>query len=106
MDKEQRTLAFMIEYYCRKKHGTAKGEYCASCNDLLTYAQTKLEKCPYREDKPACSECKVHCYHPIYRTKIREVMLFTGPRMLFLKPGMALEHLWQKYKPQKHEKDT
>ena len=44
------------------------------------------------ETKTFCSKCKVHCYKPDMQKKIKEVMRFSGPRMLFYHPVLALRH--------------
>jgi hypothetical protein len=46
-----------------------------------------------RETKTFCSNCNVHCYKPEMREKIREVMRFSDPRMIFYHPIMAIRHL-------------
>lgn len=73
-----------IEVYCAEHHGGTKQALCDDCADLLSYAQTKLGKCPY-DPKPKCKECATHCYRPDYRERIREVMRFSG--MYFVKRG-------------------
>ena len=35
----------------------------------------------------------VHCYQPQMREQIRQVMRYSGPRMLFHHPVMAIRHL-------------
>jgi hypothetical protein len=45
------------------------------------------------ETKTFCSNCKVHCYKPEMREKIKEIMRFSGPRMIFYHPIMAIRHL-------------
>jgi len=40
--------------------------------------------------KPACKHCPSHCYHPTYRAKIRQVMKFSGKKMLL---GGRLDYL-------------
>lgn len=50
------------------------------------------------ETKTFCSNCKVHCYKPDMREKIREVMRFSGPRMLFYHPIMAIRHVMESRK--------
>ena len=45
------------------------------------------------ETKTFCSACKVHCYRPEMREKIRAVMRWAGPRMLFVHPVLAVRHL-------------
>lgn len=45
------------------------------------------------ETKTFCSNCKIHCYKADMREKIRQVMKFSGPRMLFYHPVMAVRHV-------------
>ena len=82
----------MIHLYCRKKHGTKKA-LCDNCRELEEYAMQRSDKCPFMENKTFCSNCKVHCYKAEEREKIREVMRFSGPRMIFTHPVMALRHV-------------
>ena len=90
-ENEKRVVGQMISLYCRKKHSSKA--LCNECIDLYKYAQQRIDKCPFMEEKTFCSNCKVHCYKPQYREKIREVMRFSGPRMLFYHPIMAIKHL-------------
>lgn len=92
--KEQLVVSEMIALYCRKKHGaSSKGELCPECKKLCEYAQARSEHCPFMEEKTFCANCRVHCYKPDMRECIREVMRFSGPRMIWYHPGMALRHL-------------
>lgn len=90
--RETEVVEEMIRLYCRRKHGS-DDELCAECDELLAYAQKRSELCPFMEHKSFCSNCRVHCYTPQMRGRIRGVMRFSGPRMLFYHPGMALWHL-------------
>ncbi len=56
------------------------------------------------ETKTFCSNCKVHCYKPEMREKIRIVMRYSGPRMLFVHPVMCLKHLIESKKEKKRLK--
>ena len=47
----------------------------------------------FMENKTFCSNCRVHCYKPEMREKIREVMRFSGPRMLLCHPILAVWHV-------------
>lgn len=103
--REKETVSFMIALYCRKKHGCK--ELCPECAELDAYARMRSDKCPFMETKTFCSNCKVHCYKPEMREKIREVMRFSGPRMLFYHPVMAIRHVVESQKEKKRlEKDT
>ena len=89
--REKETVSLMIRLYCRKKHGGRI--LCPACAELDAYAKMRSDKCPFMESKTFCSNCKVHCYKPDMREKIREVMRFSGPRMIFHHPIMALRHV-------------
>lgn len=91
--REQYVVKEMIALYCRKNHKTSKGSLCDSCQELADYATLRSEKCPFMEKKTFCSNCKVHCYKPEMREKIRKVMRFPGPRMLLYHPMLAVWHL-------------
>jgi len=91
-DREKNTVSNMIRIYCRFKHAGRKS-LCHDCRQLEVYAHKRLEYCQFKESKPACEKCPVHCYKPEYREKIREVMRFAGPRMIFFYPVEAVRHL-------------
>lgn len=93
-EKEKQTVASMIEIYCHGIHGKGRGELCEECRTLLDYAAMRTEKCPFMETKTFCSACKVHCYSKDMQEKIRDVMRYAGPRMLFVHPVLALRHVW------------
>lgn len=90
----------MIALYCRKQHGNREG-LCPDCAALDTYARQRSDKCPFMETKTFCSNCRVHCYRPEMREKIRAVMRFSGPRMMFHHPVMAVRHVLKTKKEKK-----
>lgn len=91
--KEKATVRFMIEIYCHKKHRTGETGLCEMCRELAIYADTRVDRCPYMETKTFCSSCKTHCYKPVMRERIREVMRFSGPRMIIYSPKLAFRHI-------------
>jgi len=93
-NREKKTVSKMLHIYCRLKHGQGK-LLCPSCKQLENYAYVRLERCTFGEEKPACQTCLIHCYDYEEREKIREVMRFAGPRMLFYHPIEAIRHLWR-----------
>jgi hypothetical protein len=92
IEREQRTVAAMIELYCRDLHGSA-GELCPTCTSLHDYAMHRLDRCPFQEGKTTCAKCTVHCYAPAMREQIRVVMRYAGPRMMWRHPLLAVQHL-------------
>lgn len=104
IEREKKTVSLMIRLYCRLNHHT-KNELCRECGYLADYADKKLSKCPFGSDKPACNECKVHCYQKDEREKVKSIMRFSGPKMLFRHPYLAVMHLIDtKRKPSKTDK--
>ena len=91
--KEQQVVDEMLRLYCRKNHGSTSAEMCPECRSLADYAQARSARCPFMAQKTFCANCKVHCYKPDMREKIRRVMRFSGPRMLFYHPLLVLWHL-------------
>ncbi len=91
-EREKATVSHMIVLYCKKQHGHKKG-LCPHCSALDAYARQRSDKCPFMEHKTFCSNCKRHCYQPEMRAAIQSVMRFSGPRMLFVHPIMAIRHI-------------
>lgn len=95
-ESEKAVVGQMIGLYCKKQHGAKT--LCPECEELLEYAVSRIDKCPFMETKKFCSNCKVHCYRKDMQQRIRIVMRFSGPRMLFVHPIMATRHVllsWQ-----------
>lgn len=90
---EKRVIQAMVQIYCTSLHH--QKDPCEDCSTLLRYAEKRIERCKFGIEKPACKNCPVHCYSPEMRQKIREVMRYSGPRMIYKHPVMALYHLWE-----------
>ena len=103
-EREKETVSLMIAIYCRKKHGGKT--LCPECAALDAYARLRSDKCPFMETKTFCSNCKVHCYKKDMREKIREVMRFSGPRMIFHHPYLAIRHVMESKKEKKRMEEN
>ena len=90
---EKRVVELMIRLYCRHKEGNET--LCASCDELLRYAMTRLDHCRFADSKPTCRKCPIHCYKPEMKTRIREVMRWAGPRMMLYHPVVAIKHTFR-----------
>lgn len=91
-EREKQLVSQMISLYCKKKHH-AKDGLCTACAELAAYARDRSDKCPFMETKTFCSNCKVHCYNTDMRERIRQVMRFAGPRMIFIQPVVGIRHV-------------
>ena len=92
LEREEWTLAVMVAMYCRDHHGGGE-ELCPECTELVAYARRRLAGCRFGADKPTCAKCPVHCYAPASRERVREVMRYSGPRMLTRHPVLGVAHL-------------
>ena len=97
--RDLKTLARFVQVYCKGQHGDAVCDpftlklvdmdalwgrplpLCAACRKLLAHAFVMRINCPY-DPKPACKKCPTHCYEPNYRKQIREVMRYSGRRLV------------------------
>lgn len=103
-EREKELVSQMITLYCRKKHGGKA--LCPDCAALDSYARQRSDKCPFMETKTFCSNCRVHCYRPEMRERIRAVMRFSGPRMIFHHPVTALHHVIETVKEKRRLEKT
>lgn len=92
--KDLKLLFNFVRIYCGAKHGDqAKTKMqaenitmreiflCRDCAEVAGHALAKRRVCPL-EPKPSCKKCHIHCYGSDYRAKIREIMAFSGRRMI------------------------
>ncbi len=91
IEKERKIVKLMIELYYDKK---LKHQFEDEKNDLIKYVNFRLDKCPFQDKKTFCSKCKIHCYQDAYKEKIKKVMRYSGPRMLFYHPVLLFKHLF------------
>ncbi len=95
----------MIRMNCRDNHpvsvGTTPGELggpdlsslCPDCVALLEYSLARIDACRFGSEKPTCARCSVHCYRPVMREQIRAAMRYSGPRMTYRHPYLAVRHV-------------
>ena len=90
-EREKAMVSEMIALYCKKRHHT-HGMLCPDCAALRDYACQRSDRCPFME--------------PEMREKIRAVMRFSGPRMIFHHPILAIRHVIETKKEQKKLEET
>ena len=96
LKREHQTLVCMTKIFCEDHHSQQNGQLCSSCDELMTYSEQRLAKCPYGQAKPTCAKCPIHCYKKQKREHVREVMRYAGPRMPLRHPIQALTHVFDK----------
>ena len=94
--REKKIIDNMIQLYCQDNHKNSNT--CESCQELKEYAFKRLISCPFEKDKPACSNCKNHCYNKNQQGRIKEVMRYAGPKMLIRYPKDTILYFYTKLK--------
>ena len=80
----------MVRLYCL--HYEGHKQLCPRCRALIDYAHQRLDHCPSGNGKGSCRRCPIHCYRPDMRSLMRQVMRYSGPRMLLRHPMQAVKH--------------
>ena len=96
IEREKKTIKLMIDIYCKKKNGNKNRELCNECQELLEYANKRLSFCKFGENKSTCSRCPIHCYKKDMKIKVKEVMRFSGPRLIIYNPIELIRHALNK----------
>lgn len=89
-ENEIKTITYMIRLY--------DSHHKSDSSALLEYAIGRIDSCPFMETKTFCSACPIHCYQKEYQRKIKEVMRYAGPRMLWHHPFLAISHVFETIK--------
>jgi hypothetical protein len=92
--REKKTIDKMVHVYCKAHHDPNGNQLCTECTDFLEYAYLRLDKCPFQEEKSTCGKCLVHCDQPKMREKAKEIMRYSGPRLMYKSPVLALHHVF------------
>lgn len=104
--RELLTIKKMVGIYCAAHHRTSRDVLCDSCDEFIGYAELRLEKCPYGEDKPTCANCPIHCYKPGRRAQAATIMRYAGPRMLLRHPLLAIAHKLDGFRKARHPREN
>ncbi|MDD5772013.1 MAG: nitrous oxide-stimulated promoter family protein [bacterium] len=97
-NREKATIEKMSAIFCHGRHSSyarlpdGQGQLCPSCSELFNYSIERIKKCPHGMAKPRCAKCKIHCYRKDMRARMKEVMKYSGPRMLYRHPWLTLMH--------------
>jgi hypothetical protein len=91
LNTEKKVFRDMVVLYCKKNHTV--NSPCEECKKIIDYGFKKIEICPYGESKPFCSKCSIHCYEKNMQKKVKEIMRYSGPRIIFYHPIASLKHL-------------
>ena len=103
LERERLTIRKMVDIYCHDHHGT--DGLCEACAVFMDYAEVRLDKCPFGQDKPTCSNCPIHCYKPAQREQVKRIMRYAGPRMLLRHPLLAITHKLDGLRKARHPKE-
>ena len=101
--KDIKLVGKFVEVYCSGKHraaeltpvvlpaGLGERHLCPECASFLAYAVARRLKCPLEAEKPTCKHCRVHCYDKLRLEKIREIMSYSGRKLMM---RGRLDYIW------------
>ena len=101
--KDIRLIGKFVAVYCGGKHATgektpvnlpddvAVHKLCPECTAFIEYAVAKRLKCPLGAEKPSCKHCRIHCYDSARREKVRQIMAYSGRKLLL---RGRFDYLW------------
>jgi len=94
---EKNTFYKMIRLYY-KHHNNIEKELKNEYIELYNYSISRINACIFKNKKPVCSKCKIHCFNDEYGEEVRKIMRWSGPRMILYYPKSALIYLYYKYR--------
>lgn len=83
--REIEVVSLMIHLYCQKYSDIDEQE-------MKDYASLRINKCPRMAEKTFCSQCPIHCYQKEKQQQMKKIMRYSGPRMIFYHPILAIRH--------------
>lgn len=94
LKREKKTVLSMIQIFCKGNH--FQNTLCDDCKELLDYSLKRIDNCIFIDNKPVCVDCEIHCYNKEMREKIKVIMRYSGPKMIYRHPVLAINHLLRK----------
>ena len=99
--RDLKVIARFTEVWCAGQRHTDRRQHtllqapplllCPDCTAFLEYAAKKRMNCPLEAEKPTCRRCRIHCYAPQQRALVKQIMSWSGKRMIL---RGRLDYLW------------
>lgn len=101
--KDIRVIAKFVEVYCNGKHSEidkalmtlpedlGNRQFCKNCTEFMEYAIKRRLSCPLEAQKPTCKHCRIHCYNSTNREKVKEIMSYSGRKLMMMG---RVDYLW------------
>lgn len=93
INQKIKIIRLMINLYCKKHE--KNDTLCKECKELLDYSILRTNRCPFIIEGTFCSNCKKKCYRENMKKKMKKVMRFSGPRLMFYHPIVLFKHMIQ-----------
>jgi secreted Zn-dependent insulinase-like peptidase len=82
----------MVHIYCKSNHEIHE-ELCPECAELLEYAKTRLDKCPFQEKKRHLWQVFTALLQALNERQSEKVMRYADPRVLLHHPLLAMRNV-------------
>lgn len=96
--RDLKTLEAIGRIFCNAHHPDADRDeagLCPACRNTIDATFARTATCPNHQ-RSNCEDCAVKCQRGDAQARIKEIMRYSAPRMLFRHPLMTLEYLRKK----------
>lgn len=96
--RDLRTLQAIGSIYCAAHHVDAPKNphgMCAECAATIAFTHDRASNCP-NGHTGNCADCAIKCNRGEQQQRIKAIMKYAAPRMLFKHPLMTLEYALKK----------
>lgn len=97
-ENDMRTLEAMGRMYCKKFHVHAVKDdagLCPECRETVEATARRTQMCPFNHEGN-CQDCPIKCQRGDAQDRIKAIMSYSAPRMLFVHPIMTGRYLQRK----------
>ena len=99
-NKDLKTLEAMARIYCSKWHAASAKDAAGVCEECRTAVEAtfnRADACPY-DHAHNCQDCTTKCQRGENQERIKQIMRYAAPRMIYRHPLMTFEYLRKRRK--------
>lgn len=98
-NRDRRTLEAIGRIYCHGNHAHMAKDaagLCLQCRCAVESTLARTIACPNGHEGN-CQDCRIHCQRGEAQERIRKIMHYAAPRMVFRHPIMTAHYLRKKF---------
>ena len=98
--KDRAILEAIGTIYCRAHHAECAQDaagLCPECREVVETTLAKAQTCPYGHSGN-CQDCDTQCQRGTSKQRVKAMMRYAAPRMVYRHPLMTLSYVSKKFK--------